>query len=125
MDLIPINITGVREAEAGAADRDGLASLKEKLSQISSDAAMFGGVPNAARAAQALSAATLAMFSAVEGAGRTVQDIERSARTAAGIGEQTDAEAQGALMAVQAEPDRSRKAAMALTDLLSDRSGGA
>ncbi|UED83392.1 hypothetical protein [Streptomyces profundus] len=100
--MVTMNIGGLRNAEEGAGDRDRLARMRANFADIASTPAMFGIVPNAEQASAALRSAAASLLQELERAGHTVDDIRRSAATAAGIGEGADAEARRTLSREQA-----------------------
>ena len=100
--MVTMNIGGLRDVEGGAAERDGLARMKANFAAIASGTAMFGNVPNAAKASAALRSAAHSMLTELARAGQNVEDIRRSAAAAAGIGEEADTEAKRTLSATQA-----------------------
>jgi hypothetical protein len=100
--MVTMNIGGLRGAEGGAAEREGLAKMKATFAEVASDPAMFGNAPNADRAAAALRRAAQSMLDELERAGHSVEDIRQSAAAAAGIGEDSDAEAKRTLTRAQA-----------------------
>jgi hypothetical protein len=100
--MVSMNIDALKKAEGGAARRGGLAGMRDSFAQIASDAAMFGQVPNAASAAEALRSAAATMLRELERAGQSVEDIRSSAAAAAGIGKGTDDEARRTLTRAQA-----------------------
>ena len=95
--MVTMNPGGLRDAERGAAEREGLAGMRARFVEIASNRAIFGDVPNAEQAAAALRTAVLTMLRELEQAGRDVEDIRRSAATAAVIADDSDAEAKRAL----------------------------
>jgi hypothetical protein len=101
--MVIMNIGGLEAAEGGAADVNGLAAMKATFSQIASSHGMFGEVPNAANAAEALARAADKMLTEMDAASRTVDDIRRSARAAADTGEAHDAAAHQTLSRAQSD----------------------
>jgi hypothetical protein len=95
--MVTMNIGALRGAEDGAGARDGLASMKARFAEIASDPAMFGEVPNAELASEALRSAAASMLRELERAGISVEDIRISAANAAGIGEDADEAANATL----------------------------
>ncbi|MDT0346575.1 hypothetical protein [Streptomyces litchfieldiae] len=101
--MVTMNVGALHGAEDGAARRDGLAGMKARFAEIASDPAMFGEVPNADLAAEALRSAAESMLRELERAGLTVEDIRASAAAAAGIGEESDEAARATLSSARIE----------------------
>ena len=98
--MVTMNFGALGGVEKGAGKRDGLAGMRASFAQIASDPAMFGDVPNAGAASAALERAALNLLVQLERAGRTVENIRKSAAKAAGIGEEADADARRVLSEV-------------------------
>ncbi|MFW6725079.1 hypothetical protein ACHZ98_34085 [Streptomyces sp. MAR4 CNY-716] len=100
--MVTMNIKALDTAGNRAAP-DGFRAMVQQFANIASDETMFGQVPNAGAAAQALRGAALVMLRELSNAGQDVDDIRQSARAAAGIGRGSDEAATNALVRARAD----------------------
>ncbi|MFW6692255.1 hypothetical protein [Streptomyces sp. MAR4 CNX-425] len=97
MNIRALDTTGNRAAP------DGFRSMVRRFAGIAADEAMFGRVPNAGAAAQALRGAALVMLRELNNAGGDVDDIRGSAQSAAAVGRGSDDAARRALVRARAD----------------------